>query len=274
MTEDVPMGKWFCRGRGGDDVVRVGDGASAFWIDRYEATVWTGRDGLLPGMTGVTRFNSPGDFDAVAFPPNGQWRSGWTNTPPPMFALSVGGGRFTPARYITWFQAQEACRASGKRLPTGEEWLTAAQGTPDPGENNGRLPGNNRCHTIGDDVRTGTSGAGCRSAWGAEDMIGNVMEWTAEWYAGLTTVDVVSPSGSTPTDGWPVETNAYNGDGTWGIASSAYANQSGRRVGVPAAGVRGGQWGAGFRAGVFHVRLDYAPSMSNANLGFRCVIPR
>lgn len=267
LTELVPAGKWFCRGRGGDDVVRVGDGASAFWIDRYEATVWTGRDGPVPGvMTGTARFNSQGDFDRTLFPINGQWRIGWTATPPPMYALSVGGGRYMPARYITWFQAQEACRASGKRLPSGEEWLAAAQGTPDPGDNDGLSSGNNECNTAAVGVRALIPNNACRSAWGAEDMIGNVWEWTSEWLAGLG-----DGSDSLEQQPWSAQ---FNSDGTSNISSSAGTN-AGTPRGMPAAAFRGGAFNNNMnRAGVFAVNLRYAPSSFHGDVGFRCVIPR
>lgn len=156
-TPDCPVGytrttegttdpnQWYCRNRAGDDVVRVGNGPSAFWIDRYEAIVSTSPIGALDPNSRML-FTAENDFNAAQFPRNGQWRR-TPGTQPPAYALSVAGMRYTPARYITWFQAQEACRASGKRLPTGEEWLTAANGTVDPGVNDGTAAGNTACNT-------------------------------------------------------------------------------------------------------------------------------
>ncbi|MBI5517559.1 MAG: hypothetical protein HY909_27560 [Deltaproteobacteria bacterium] len=104
-----------------DEVVRVGAWASAFWIDRYEAIVTAGADGSGLELGGAAGIDNYGD----TFPDNGQWTS-------PRYALSgaLPSGR-TPSRLITWFQAAEACAASGKRLPSGEEWLRAANGTAD-----------------------------------------------------------------------------------------------------------------------------------------------
>jgi len=42
-----------------------------------------------------------------------------------------------PSGCITWFQANQACLLSGKRLLTNREWQGAAASTPDPGTDNG-----------------------------------------------------------------------------------------------------------------------------------------
>ena len=39
----------------------------------------------------------------------------------------------TSSAYITWFQAQQACKNAAKRLPSNAEWQAAVAGTPDPG---------------------------------------------------------------------------------------------------------------------------------------------
>lgn len=275
----TPPGRWFCRDRYGDDVVRVGDGPSAFWIDRYEATVWNARAGAVERAT--RWFDSEMDVDLTLFPRNGQWRSGGATTAiqPPAYALSVAGAVNLPARWITWFQAQEACRASGKRLPTGEEWLAAAQGTVDPGDSAGA---SGQCLTNGTAPRTAGGGTLCRSGWGAQDMIGNVWEWTAEWYAGLGLPGTSTPLGAmgqgrhvtwpgTGLFGWPA---GYGDDATSGITSGTFEAGGGIRYGVPSAAFRGGGWVTQQQAGVFAIRIDYSPTYSDGGTGFRCVIPR
>src|SRR5262245_36150849 len=96
-----------------------------------------------------------------------------------LYALSATS--VTPSAFVTWFQAQQACANSGKRLPTSAEWQIAANGTPDPGPddgvadcNTGRLP---FVDGTGSRIR-------CVSARGAFDMAGNLEEWTADWGAG------------------------------------------------------------------------------------------
>jgi formylglycine-generating enzyme required for sulfatase activity len=105
-----------------DEVVKVGTGATAFWIDRYEASVHHGASGAQLG----TANTSAGGADDIPsrMPRNGQ-RAGATAE---LVALSHAG---TPSVNVTWFQANEACRGVGKRLPTGDEWLAAASGTLD-----------------------------------------------------------------------------------------------------------------------------------------------
>jgi hypothetical protein len=62
-----------------DEVVKVGRGASAFWIDRYEATIWTERGELLLNVRTET------DLSDRGLQRNGQW----IGRTPPLFARSV-----------------------------------------------------------------------------------------------------------------------------------------------------------------------------------------
>jgi len=238
---------------GADEVVKVGTGQIAFWIDRYEASVWASPDG-----TGGPKF-ATSDDTSPTFPKNGQVLV-------PLYALSVAG--VLPAASITWFQAAEACEASGKRLPTGREWLRAARGTVDPGSNNGTS--NARCHTQSTAVRLTGGGAGashatsCMSDWGAEDMIGNLWELTEEWFAGSAN----NGGGTAP---WPDAT--YGSDATFNVASSAHNGVS-WVGGMPAVGARGGGTTDQAAAGIFAFSLNDGPSDFVDRVGFRCVIPR
>ena len=72
-----PNGQFLATG-GSDQVVKVGMGASAFWIDRYEASVWTTTDGPA---NGAQKF-ADGDDSSASFPKNGQVLT-------PLYALSV-----------------------------------------------------------------------------------------------------------------------------------------------------------------------------------------
>jgi iron(II)-dependent oxidoreductase len=95
-------------------------------------------------------------------------------------------GRFSgdqrPRETITWLQARDFCEARGLRLPTEREWEYAARG-PDAlffpwGDAwNASNAVWNRRSDLGT-ANVGSLPAG-RSWVGADDMIGNVWEWTS-----------------------------------------------------------------------------------------------
>jgi formylglycine-generating enzyme required for sulfatase activity len=247
-----------CRS-GVDEVVKVGVRGGAFWVDRYEASIWDS-----PAATGswFGDIHGGGADYPSSFPRNGQLQ------PPPvgtvLYAVSKVGT--APSTSMTWFQAQMACRANGKRLPTDEEWLAAASGTPDPGFSDGS---GGTCLTGGvnsDAVRKTGAGAACASFWGAQDMIGNLGEWTSGWYAGVGGTTALANQG---VSNWPPD---YNGDATWNIAGVALTDAA--YPGLPAPAIHGGMLQNGTTAGVFAMGLNQAPAAFDLHLGFRCVIPR
>lgn len=235
-----------------DEVVRVGSGATVFWIDRFEATVWTT---ATPVVTDVPlNSTSETDLTTLGLPRTGDWQG----RAPRLFSASLNVPN-PPSRWVTWFQAQELCRASGKRLPTGEEWLAAARGTRELG-----------CHIAPPNLgpRYVDNGTSCVSEWGARDLVGNLSEWTSEWYAGL-----VVGGGNDDRSDWPSD---YGNDGTRNITASVFSQPTStmRNSALPAAAQRGGAWDSGTLAGRFALHLSGAPSNSAAFVGFRCVIPR
>lgn len=249
--------------KGRDEVVKVGAGRSAFWVDRYEASAWTTPDAQSGSQLEDDNETS---YAAAGLPKNGQGKG--------VFALSVRD--VVPGRSLTWFQALAACAATGKDLPTGSEWLRAARGTQDPPSgNDGLAGGNNRCNTQSAGPRPANKALGnaqaasCVSDWGAEDMIGNLGEWTNEWDSSTTSPGVWEEHAAP----WPSE---YNGDGTWGISSTAWDHRAPPKAfeGVPGVATRGSSWVAGSSAGVFAVSLGAAPSGSHPSCGFRCVLRR
>lgn len=236
-----------CKRGDSDEVVRVGSGGSAIFIDRYEASVWS-----MPDGSGQ-QYGAAGDDYPATFPKNGQWTA-------KLYALSKPG--VLPSRQLTWFQANEACLLSGKRLATRREWLSAARGTHDAGADPGS---SGACATQAAGPRKTAMAEGCESAWGAQDMIGNVSEWTDEWYAGVGNADII-------TRPWP--SPDYGDDGTWNIASKAFPAVGPPVQGIPAAAQRGGDYGSGTAGGIFHLALHLAPSNAQPEVGFRCVVPR
>ncbi|MBS2018940.1 MAG: SUMF1/EgtB/PvdO family nonheme iron enzyme [Deltaproteobacteria bacterium] len=169
-----------------------------------------------------------------------------------------------PINCIDWAMADRFCKAEGKRLPTEAEWEYAARGSdgrkfpwgdaaPTPkhlnacgnecvlwGKKHGeRLEG---MFTDSDPfaatapVGSFPSGA---SRWGIEDIVGNVWEWVADFYAAYADADVTDPKG-------------------------------------PAAGatrvMRGGAWNGGYPDWVRpSFRFHASPDTRSHGVGFRCV---
>ncbi|MGD0948473.1 MAG: SUMF1/EgtB/PvdO family nonheme iron enzyme [Candidatus Binatia bacterium] len=173
----------------------------------------------------------------ATFPVDGQWTA-------PLYAVSIPG--VIPTACVSRFQADQACRLSGKRLLTNGEWQSAAAGTP-----NGKNPDNGAtdCNTDStlEPSNTG-SRSGCVSSWGAFDMVGNVYEWVAEWVP---------------------ESTACPG---WGAFSSDFMCLSGASAALTAPGAvaRGGTFTGGVASGVFAVDGTWTPTMTADSVGFRC----
>lgn len=146
----------------------------AFEIDRFEVTNLD-----FAAFADATGYVTYAEDHSVA-----NWRDEW----------GIGQDNH-PVVMVTWDDARAYCEWLGKRLPTEAEWETAARG--DDGR---RFPwGNdwdpNRANVKERGLR-GTSAVGSfgdgASPFGVEDMVGNVWEWTADWYQaypGNTTAD-------------------------------------------------------------------------------------
>jgi formylglycine-generating enzyme required for sulfatase activity len=145
-------------------------------------------------------------------------------------------------------QAQEACANAGKRLPTSAEWQVGANGTPDPGPDNGTTDCNSNSGAI-DVFPISLTGARsrCVSARGAFDMVGNLGEWVADWVPA-----------STFCPGWA----SFSNDQMCLAGASTTSN-------FPGALVRGGWFFGGAAAGPFMV-VDRPPFNSTSFVGFRC----
>ena len=231
------------------DAVRAG----TVCLDRYEATVWrvpnpTTTNALLVrkiqlGIAtvldlttgGATRRGVGGDNFAPCTD-DGQSCGG------DIYAVSLPSQ--IPSAHITWFQAQEACANSGKRLPTSAEWQVGADGTPDPGPDNRATD----CNSASNIASTTGSRGACVSARGAFDMAGNVEEWVADW----------APLSSACTG--------------WGgvIDDRMCLAGASTDVGGPGALTRGGSFVDGTGAGPLAVVGGRRPSLAFSFVGLRC----
>lgn len=224
-----------------DGMVAVGD----VCVDRYEASAWT-----QPGCQGTQLGAGDADDYPPTFPDTGAGAL-------PVYACSAPG--VGPSAWITWFQAERACAAVGKRLCTLGEWQAAAVGTPD-GE---------PCHVdpFAGQASHIAEGTGCVSAWGASDMVGNVAEWTSSLrVAGKKWVQ----PGDQKATPWPA--GIGESDGTVGVngAASLEADDGNFTKGAPVAVVRGGSWLDGEAAGVYAMDWSRSPADRAATVGFRC----
>jgi len=231
-----------CAGAGpGDTMIRVGP----LCVDKYEASVWSNPDG-----TG-TQYGVKKDDYPDGFPHNGNWST-------KVYAVSKKGA--IPSRYITWFQAQQACAIAGKRLLTNAEWQMAAAGTPEAESDDGKAS----CATSKGPVETG-SRAQCVSKWGANDMGGNVGEWVANW----------GHSGDEP---WSPTGHASTNDKMYGKDLVVEVQPSHVQEGdnkLPSAWVRGGTFHDASGAGIYAIDMSRSPTDNAAvsgTIGFRCAM--
>jgi len=218
------------------DSVRVGPAC----LDTHEASVWevppgsvaliqkikAGTVTLAELQAGAVQRGATSDDYGAGCPDTG---NGCVN----FYAVSLAG--VTPSRFLTWFQATAAARNAGKRLLTNAEWQAEALGTPD---------GAPCIVSAGGPGPTGT--AGCVSDVGALDMVGNLLEWVADWVP-LSTTCVPALFG----------TNDFN-------CLAGASTTAG-----PGALLRGGLFSDGSFAGVFAVVGDGAPSSADPDVGFR-----
>lgn len=232
-----------------DEMVKVGD----FWIDRYEVSAWENSD-----CTG-NRFGDSED----------NWEmhkdGSWSSTTPAAYACSVSG--VLPSAHMTWFQAAQICQASGKSLCSNADWQAAVASTFDPPEPYSGM----QCNILADAPRaTGLAGNTpadvneCVSSWGAEDMIGNLSEWTSDWYVtGPIWQESINEIVFNP---WPT---GFPNDITSNCNGTVEGGE-GEALGLPAASVRGGSWIDGMGAGTHAFDLRFGPSYQDEHIGARC----
>jgi len=156
-----------------DDIPANNIYLDAFYIDKYEVT-----------NADYGRF-----LAATAGKPPWHWPQG----------KIPNGEERVPIYNVNWFEATEYCKWVGKRLPTEAEWEKAARGGLDRNRYSWgdddvdtsevrRLPPQSSARISGelpaavDREGATTVGSFPPNGYGLYDMIGNVMEWTNDWY--------------------------------------------------------------------------------------------
>ena len=156
-----------------------------------------------------------------------------------------------PAGYVDWENSARYCASIGKRLPTEAEWEYATQ-AGSVVENSDSVLAELReqawFEMTSQNLRSAAVvGQRQPNAWGLYDLQGNVMEWTADWYAPYDQAKLQNPKGpeAPPNPTYPQKV-ARGGawQGLFGRATEAGLRSS-RRYGLAA-------WTQAF------------------NLGFRC----
>jgi hypothetical protein len=169
-----------------------------YWLQGLHWVDWPLADQQLEVIAGQTgqpadnpapKVNPKDGLTYVWIPPSATIRGFWLSQTPVTQAAyrRVTGqnpshfkGDQLPVESATWFEADAYCKAVGGRLPTEAEWKHAAMGGTSRGSYD-NLDGS-AWYTENSNGRTHPVAMKQRNPYGLCDMLGNIWEWTADWY--------------------------------------------------------------------------------------------
>jgi formylglycine-generating enzyme required for sulfatase activity len=193
----VPAGQFIMGSDAYDAYLSAPVWLDAFWMDQTEVT-----NAMFAKFISATNYRTDAETRGYGYvfqisSDDDAKISGATWQHPHGPGSGLTGLEQYPVVQVSWNDATAYCEWAGRRLPTEAEWEKAARGT------DGRLyPWGNQApagnlanlrdkqldptYTV-DDGYPGLAPAGSYpdgiSPYGALDMIGNVMEWVADWYS-------------------------------------------------------------------------------------------
>jgi formylglycine-generating enzyme required for sulfatase activity len=153
--------------------------STGFWLGQTEVM-----DLSYEKFSRDTGSRMPGDPDPVVVQFESDCQSnfrfyGYESSAQCPHRVDLGRNKKGSINFLTWAEAVSYCKWAGGRLPSEAEWEFAARG----GTSTARYgPLQDIAAGVGS-FTDGTVGLKLPNVFGLYDMLGNVAEWTADWYA-------------------------------------------------------------------------------------------
>ena len=207
------------------------------WVDAYELVVFENSD-----CTGTAYGQGVDDYPA-----------GWPTVAEPMVTLyACSLPDVQPSGHLSWYRAERACLAQGKRLCEGTEWALACNGANNTAYPYGNLFQSGTCNDcIGGTGQVEFTGSfpDCTAGKRTFDMSGNMTEWLSIASTNTPTSKMVAGHGYT---------EFICGDGQFCDSYETYPNGEDWVTNASKCAVSDQPW------------LRFPPAQAEAWLGARC----